>query len=376
MRAAPATLAERPASGAPTIADHLRAVAPHIPPALIARDCLDDMADIAELLPAALTTHFGFECRLGEAAPAADFLFATTIALGGREILGGRHAGIPAPPILRHDPRWERARAFCETWADPASRLHDRADHVWFEFDIAGPPAARRIPNMFLSPQAPDEPRSRVALVRDTVEEGLQLLAGGALLPASVTTIRALMDALPPDTWVFQVGVMGARTPAPARLQFSSITAGDFLATLERMRWSGPIAALGQAIDALAPFAADITYAIDVHGQLGPKVGLECYIPDDDARRWAAFLDHLVERGLCLPTKRDALLAFPGITYEHNDPEHWPAHLARASRLLGGGRIPVLTRCQHHIKVVALDGLLVEAKAYPGVALHWVDRSA
>ena len=365
-----------PAPHTATIADHLRAVAPHIPPGLISAACLAEMAEVAALLPAAVTTHFGFECRLGEPDPAADFLFATTIALGGREILGGRHPGIPAPTVLREDPAWARARRFCETWADPMAAIHDRADHVWFEFDIAGPPAARRVPNMFLSPQAPDAPRSRVALVRETVEEGLQLLAGGSLLPESVRTLHAVLDALPPDAWVFQVGVMGARTPAPARVQVSAIDADAFLETLQALRWSGPIDALGEVIAALRPHVDDITYAVDIHGGLGPKIGLECYIPDDDAPRWRAFLGYLVAAGLCLPAKRDALLAFPGVTHERIDPEHWPSHLARTTRLLGGRRVPVLTRCQHHIKVVALDGQAVEAKAYPGVALHWVDRGA
>jgi hypothetical protein len=360
-----------------TLADYVRAVAPHVPPGLIDPTSLAAIATVAAALPAAISNHYGFECRLGIPDTSADFLLTTNVATGGGEILAGRHPGIPAPRILHADPGWQRARAFCAAWGDPASPLHDAADHVCFEFDVSDPASRGRIPNLFFAPQAPNwVGTDEVSDDQRTVEFGIDLLAGGSLAPETATVLRTIFATLPPQTWVFQVGVMGARTPAPMRLQFSRLSPADFVAFLERMRWCGSVPALAAALDELAPLTDDITYAVDVHGGLGPKIGLECYL-DHDAppARWMALLDHLVAAGLCLPAKRDALLAWPGVSQEQTAPAIWPANLAQATRLLGGRSVPVLSRYLHHVKPVFLDGRIIETKAYPGVALHWATRA-
>jgi hypothetical protein len=185
---------------------------------------------------------------------------------------------------------------------------------------------------------------------------------------------------LPAHAWTYQVGVMGARTPAPVRIQFRSLSRQEFLTFLRRIGWGGSIAELDALATELARFTDDITFAIDLleHG-LGRKIGLECYIRDDMAQmdgRWPIFLDHLVTRGWCLGAKRDALLAYPGISQPPADAAAWPSNLNRTVALFGNHAVPVLTRYLHHVKIVFQDAQHIEAKAYIGIAQRWVARAA
>src|SRR5207249_650425 len=93
--------------------------------------------------------------------------------------------------------------------------------------------------------------------------------------------------------------------------------------------------------------------------------------PPGTKRPWDALLDHLVEIGLCLPAKRDALVAYPGVSSEQTDAERWPAGMARVSEFLGGRTTGLFLRVLHHVKIVYEPGAALEAKAYFGAARRW-----
>jgi hypothetical protein len=97
--------------------------------------------------------------------------------------------------------------------------------------------------------------------------------------------------------------------------------------------------------------------------------------------RWRIFLEELVARGLCLPAKRDALLAYPGQSSEETDPEWWPADLIRVSRFLGQRTTSALWRALHHVKIAYQPGRAdaspaLEAKAYLAVMQRWTGCDA
>jgi hypothetical protein len=376
----------RARTGAPPLSDYLAAIRTHLSTDLIDAGSFRAIDEVAGWLPAAVAPHFGFECRLADPDAKADFLLATSVASRSREIMAGRHPGIPAPAVLTAGAGWSRARDFFQEWADPASPLHDGADHVALEFDLAGPAGRGTVPNLFFAPQHPDWISGRagdpgeLAMARGVVARGIEVLSGGPPDPETAETLHRCFAALPDHAWVFHIGVMSARDPSPIRLMFSGLTPGEFLAFLRTVNWPGESDALEQLLADYAALTDDIIFAIDLFGRLGPKIGLECYLRDRPgggmSDRWPAFFDHLVQHGLCLPVKRDALLAFPGVSYEATDPDHWPASLTQATRLLGNRSVPVLSRYLHHVKIVFERGQAAEAKAYPGVALQWATRGA
>src|SRR5579884_242610 len=184
--------------------DYVRAVVPFIPPALIGRESLDAVEVVAARLPAATTSHFGFECRLGVPDAGADFTVMTSVAGGGRDILAGHHPTIPRPTVIDNDPRWSRTRNFTSDWADPASPLYDGADFVCLEFDVADGAASAVVPNVFFAQRhgnwIGDDARAsdaRAVRARATLVRGLELLAGGRLAPATVDALRDCFAAMP-----------------------------------------------------------------------------------------------------------------------------------------------------------------------------------
>ncbi len=387
-RPVPGPVAVERSSDVSTLDDYLRAVAPYLPSALVAPESLAASGAVARLLPAAVTAHFGFESRLGVPEASVDFMLATSVAAGGRRILAGEHPGIPAPSSLVTNPSWERTREFVARWADPASPLSAGADHVCLEFDVAGAadPAAAAVPNVFFAPQdgnwVGDDARAsadHVERARRTVEMGLEILAGGPLWAPTAAALARCFRELPAHAWVFQIGVMTARTPTPVRLQVSKVTPTEFLDFLVRVGWEGEVDALGALLDALTRTVDDVTYGVDLDGGVRQKIGLECYVRDDrlpaPEPRWEALLDGLVEQGLCLPAKRDAVLAYPGVSHEGSGLGPWPTNLARATGLLGGRVVPVFARYLHHVKVVFQDGRATEAKAYLGIGQQWISRA-
>ena len=94
---------------------------------------------------------------------------------------------------------------------------------------------------------------------------------------------------------------------------------------------------------------------------LKEKIGLECYIgnwDDCSSEPWLEFLDILVELGLCLPTKREALLAYPCRRRITED----TMEVKRTGILY-----PILYQNIHHIKINIVNEHIQEAKAYLGV---------
>ena len=129
-------------------------------------------------------------------------------------------------------------------------------------------------------------------------------------------------------------------------------------------------------IGELAPFVDRVNIDLDIPGSLSPKLGMECSLfpkhSPDSPRRWRALLDYAVRRGLCMPSKADALLRFPGEATESSDAARWPESLRQLSRLMGARYLSVLTRGLHHLKIVYRAGAPLRAKAYLSVRHSWV----
>ena len=122
-----------------------------------------------------------------------------------------------------------------------------------------------------------------------------------------------------------------------------------------------------------------VCLGLDVGDIVAPKVGLECYYVPKRAPsqepRWYAFLDYLVEAGLCTDVKRAALLRYPGYAHEDSHREQWPEPLLTISRLQSSQYLSTIARGLHHIKIVFEDARPVQAKAYLSIDHLWLSRA-
>jgi hypothetical protein len=145
--------------------EYLRPVAASVPPQLISPSAFCDIDCVARVLPATLAYNmFGFECRLAEMAPRADFSVLAGASCG-RESLAGLHPTSTLPARLMTDPKWRRVTDFAVQWADPSSPLYRAVDSVWLEFDVDGAPPVIPIPSVFFAPQPSGQEGARCVLL-------------------------------------------------------------------------------------------------------------------------------------------------------------------------------------------------------------------
>jgi hypothetical protein len=145
---------------------------------------------------------------------------------------------------------------------------------------------------------------------------------------------------LPRPSDHIRVCVRGRPTPALA----------DYLASLG---WPGDAPALRELITTLGGLVDTIALDMDVSDEIAPRLGIECrfegWRQPAHEPRWTPFLNWLVERQLCTPDKREALLAWPQIGYHRFPDERAPRGLIRAL---------------NHIKLVVVPGQPLAAKGY------------
>jgi hypothetical protein len=352
-----------------SLTDYLTLMEAHLPTALIDAAQWEEIRAIGQFFPSAITTFFGFECRLGVADAKADFLFCADAAEAGRRVLAANAYGIDLPETLFAHPVWQNLRQFSTNWESEASPLYDQVQNIWLEFDTAEQlDTVLPVPSCFFAP---------TPLFRSTVIEGvhpygwvwqraLPLMLGRDLPSAIETMLLRCLAHLPEEAYVFQIGVMLARQSDAVRLCIRNISPQDVVPYLLHLHWSGNAEGLHGVLNDIAAFTDRVDLDIDIGDRLFPKIGLECYLHKQPRfeDRWHTLLDWLVLQGHCSLPKRQALLEYPGYIRERTDPRLWPDSLRKLTGLLGPNYESVVFKGLHHIKLVYQDAKVHEAKAY------------
>ncbi|MBD0344603.1 MAG: hypothetical protein ICV63_07165 [Coleofasciculus sp. Co-bin14] len=363
-----------------TLEDYLRVVVPYISHQLISPESLTHIATIAKFLPANVTSFLIFECRLGESQPRADFLLSVAASEIGPEILAGCNSAVDLPETLLTNPVWNRIRTFCSNWADPASRLYEQIHSIWLEFDVVGLPAKVPVPSIFFGPNYIEPNHSNSTKFRMTgnsyqwvTETALQTLIGKPIPLSFEQKLFDCFDSLPTGACIFHIGAMLARQVDTVRVCITDIPPDKLLDYLSRLGWTGSISKLEAFILELSSLVDRVDLDLDVGDIILPKIGLECYfnLQPQFEPRWQLFLNRLVEAGLCIPAKRDAILAYPGYSHERTNRELWPKNLLRTSNLLGQRASSIFIRQLNHIKFVYQPDSPIEAKAYLSAGHYW-----
>ncbi len=362
------------------LSHYLELIKPHIPEELISEESYTNIRRIALHIPGALAfSTFGFECRLGTPTANADFLFSLQSDNSGPEILAGKLPDNDFPPEFFNYPVWSRIRDFGRLWADPPSPLYESLDDVWLEFDIHTFPEAL-LPSIFFSPLHKFE-RDGPGLNQFKTEELLALIEsvyactkGRSPGAAMSRKWQSCIEMLPRLKALFQVGIMLGRPSANGIRTCVSVPSGKAVtAYLNAVDWPGDVAKLQPMLKKLSPWFDSLALHLDVSDELSPKISIECKFlmrrgPDREPL-WHDFLAFLMESGLCLPKKRDALLAFPG--YCPTDVDVCPLPLKRLADRLEMVYRSFFVRTIYHVKLVYNEKSEWEAKGYLGVNHIW-----
>ena len=336
-------------STATQLATMIDIVAPRVDPALVCRDNMDSIRAIARVISSWQCA--GFECRLGNPAPRADF---------GVHLR--RTHGIPIDAELLGEDgsresetgeAWRRLRRFAGAWRGRESILWQAVPAVSLEFDVHSPAPPRiAAPSIFFSMRFAAREKGRVM---QSVLESLGVDAAGA-----AERLEECFRVLLPRVPFLQLGVWLARPVDTFRICAPGLPLRDINDVVRALRWSGPSDAYHPQWRDLLQFADRGALHLDVGTDICAKLGIEVNLGEDSASlnphdpEDTRLFDYLVENDLCLPEKRDAVLSWVG-----------------AFRLPGGESepetMPLFLRTISHVKLVFQPDRAPEAKAYLAV---------
>ncbi|HEX8145195.1 MAG TPA: hypothetical protein VF553_21695 [Pyrinomonadaceae bacterium] len=268
-------------------------------------------------------------------------------------MLAGNH--LVSPPQELQNGSWEKLRGFYRAWAETHASSFENARATWLEFDTSTNGTAEVSPPNLLFGYWPQEVERPPEWIIDTI---IPLLLGGAISPEFRQNVARCLAARPRETADFQIGVMFSRNIQAVRLCVFDLPADEVFPYLDEVGWNGDRDELGEYLEAFQPYADFIGLHLDVGEKIYPHIGVEpnfvagCWARQPHMEpRWKGQFEQLLKRGLLIPEKRDALLA-------------WIGHQS----LLSGDQEVLLLRGLSHLKVVLRPGAQAVAKAYFGIA--------
>ncbi|HEX2080405.1 MAG TPA: hypothetical protein VHG08_22070 [Longimicrobium sp.] len=311
----------------------------HAADALLPRPARERVIWVAGRIPAPLTRAAYLECRLREGPDPVDLIFR--VEREGAEILAGRNPVISAGHLRGCGPAWEKVAALCGAWLDGRHPGWALVRHLWLELDLDAPaaPGAPPVPSpsVFLALEDDATVGMETVALLDVLCALLEPLAPGGMDADSRRRVRGVLERRPPGAAVPYAGIMLSRARQAVRIYLSRVDAQAVPGLLDRVGW--PEDQARDAAGVLAEVAAGETpplgmLHLDVlEGALLPRLGLEYTLERRAQVRGElverAFLDRLVECGLCRPERRDALLAWPGYEVRTLRHELWPSWLIR-----------------------------------------------
>ena len=310
-------------------------------------------------LPAAAASACGFEMKLGDPEPAADFSVAVTPGPVARHYAEGRGS----------------APASAEGWL--GRHLADKSgpdgwiDWILLAYDIMDIPEGRQAaPRVYLQPALAPQAVGD-AVTPELLAATLARIAGRDEHTRERRALTRTLDALPSGAEL----VFAAATPehrlGSIRLVVAEVPAPEVVRFLDRLEWPGSAPAVLRFLSGIADVADRFMMAFDVtaDGAL-PRLGLEMYptrAGGADYRSllttwltttradWRSLTDRLVDMELCLPAKADGLLS-------------WPKH----NNVIGREGVFRLHMGINHVKIV-IGGERPRAKAYAGLKFAPLD---
>jgi hypothetical protein len=347
-------------SADPTLADVLRVCEPSLSSALIDPPHRLALEEACGRLPREFSAFWGIESALGDPRGEVDLLVEIKRGSPRHALLAGL-APSPLDSLCERVPAWAELRRFARAWPDRDGPDATLVRNVWVEFDLiaaasATPPFdALERPSVFWGPDVigRDEWPAFLAFEQFVRE---RFAPFPAALP--LAAIERAVRHLPPGARVFQVGAMRTRGDVMLRLCVNRLSPSDAPAWLEAQGWAGDAAAFRSAIDGVAPLVRVVAIDVDYTAAgIGPKIGIECYLQwgELDRAQWQPLLARVSALGLCVPSKREAVSAFPAKTD------------FKAPRVEDGVLFPVVYRNIHHVKLSFVGRAFREAKAYLGI---------
>ncbi len=336
-----------------TLRDLLQGLRPRIPDVLLTGPGWERLLQRIGDLPASAAVDLcGFEFKLGDPEPVADFSVVAAPGPAAHYYIANRESA---------------ALAETETWLGNTLAGRKKPD-IWvmLAYDVVGIPEGRpAAPAVYLQSQA-TLPIGGVAFDPDQLAD---ILGGILNRRDSLDESRALsrvFAAMPSNAVPVFAAVAPARVIPVIRLVIAEMTLPDLRLFLDRIDWTGSISTVVRTLTQIHDVSKRFMLSLDVvvGGGILPRIGFEIYptSADDDntdellamwlrttQSDWQSLTNRLVDMELCLPAKADGLLS-------------WPKNY----KLFRNDEVYVLHMGINHFKLV-IDENRLQVKGYAGL---------
>lgn len=329
-----------------TMASYLNLAQRYLPLAVTQTASFSTMEKIACTLPPLPLTIF--ESHLADPRPEMDFLLSAT----PEQLL--------QLPASQAGQEWRAVKTLCQSWPALAQShpLKQNVYWIWLEFDTSVN-QVKEAPNIYFLEGFARYDRETVQW--DEMTAVLQNLLSSQPSSNMVEQFKTIFQALPPKARLFSLGNMSGRALTAVRVSLANIPPARLAQYLAAIGWPGDITQIKTIITRYEPLFDFLALDLDVGDAIGPKIGLEFYLQSrHDPAAWAPLFESLISEGLCLPEKREQLMAWTGFSNAYTDADIWPKQL----------QIPeeeghyLFIRRFNHVKLSFHTGEPVKAKAY------------
>jgi hypothetical protein len=235
-------------------------------------------------------------------------------------------------------------REFLARWAEEENRRP-----VWLEFDLHSDSPG--LPSPLVLAALP--PQVDPVWLADSL---LPALHGKTLSAVQREAVLRCVRAVPSSASIIYAFSLRSRPDEPVRLDFLR------LGEKERREFLAQVAPhLCALTEELAQHLEGTEFphlSFDIDSAISSRAGMEGSFLREPNRepRWMEVMGRLVERGLCTPEKREAILSWSGYDSFRTAPEFWPME--------SKGTNDFCVRALSHIKIVGELGRPSHAKAY------------
>lgn len=367
-------LLRKPSLRGLTARQYLSSIESYIPEEIISPQNYAEMKTLASSFTSCITSFFGFETRLNNPDASSDYLFAISSMKGEREALRDMLEKGCFPIKCMDLVVWQHIRDFTKEWTNPNSLLYNNVFGLWLEFDKAELSSPIPIPCIFL--QTPllrlDTPKDIEKFTWLTTS-ALPLLTDHRVSKKLEKQMKKALKHLPKGVGLMDVGVMLSRPASGVRYCLVKIKPQDIIPYLTRLGWSDTKKRFTTLIKELETKVTRVVLHITITEEgVDQKIGIECSFSPNRYHletQWATFLDYLVQKGVCLSEKKEALLSFSGVEQENEHNDFDLASYQVSAKIQNDAFSSALVRFISHIKIIYTPDAPIEAKAYCGARL-------
>lgn len=274
------------------VKQYLAGIAPSLPTEIISKETYRKINTLANLFSDFSASEYIMETHLNTTSAQVDFSFRV---LADEKVC----LNFPQFPL---DGAWKRINDFVDHWPP------EIAD-IWFEMDYTEYDKQIPQPCFFFNA---GQVKKGNGVNKHLLFGALKRLLGNEQLELLKDNIKNVIEHLPPEVGLFQVGTMLARNSDRVRIFTAELTKAQVGPYLTTIGWSGSHPHLQQLFRLVHPYS-DGQYILDfdvTSSGITEKIGINFGL--NQRQTLPAFLRELVKHQMCTEIKNNGVLAWSG----------------------------------------------------------------